>query len=303
MKRRFILIALVAFFIVGVAEAQPGKSTACDLKSDMRKLWEDHITWTRNVILNIIDDLPGTSQAVARLLENQVDIGNAIKPYYGAPAGDHLTALLHDHITIAASILTALKTNNTAAFTTANAQWYVNADSIAKFLSTLNPAWGYADLKTMMFRHLDLTAAEAVARLQANYSADVTAYDNVHGEILQMSDMLTDGIVSQFPNKFRGGAVTKMSQHAELSNTDVVLNQNAPNPFRDQTVITYVVPETVKQAQLLVYDERGILVKRVELQERGEGSLTLQASKLRKGMYSYSIVADGRVVDTRRMMH
>ena len=51
------------------------------LRMAMHKLWEDHIVWTRNVILNIIDDLPGTDQAVNRLLQNQDDIGNAVKPF------------------------------------------------------------------------------------------------------------------------------------------------------------------------------------------------------------------------------
>jgi hypothetical protein len=223
-------------------------------------------------------------------LKNQVDIGDAIKPFYGSVVGDHLTALLHDHITLAAAILTALKTNNTAAFTTANTQSYINADSIAKFPSTLNPFWPYADMKSMMFSHLDLTAAEALARKNANYDADVVAYDNVHLEILSMADMLMDGIVSQFPNKFRGGPSAKANQQATLSNNKVALNQNVPNPFTDQTVIKYTLPEDVQQAQLVIYDDRGILVKKIELQAKGEGTLTLNASNLRKGMYTYSII-------------
>src|SRR4051812_41252913 len=82
-------------------------------KTDMRVLWSDHSLWTRNVITNIVDGTPGTNEAVARLLKNQEDIGNAIKPYYGEAGGNGLTDLLHNHITIAADLLTAAKTNNT----------------------------------------------------------------------------------------------------------------------------------------------------------------------------------------------
>src|SRR5687767_11134657 len=117
MKKYFtiaILLLGLIFFIPNNLNSQQKKPTACDLKSDMRKLWEDHIIWTRNVILNIIDELPGTTEAVNRLLQNQVDIGNAIKPYYGNTAGNQLTALLRDHIIIAANLLTALKNDNTA---------------------------------------------------------------------------------------------------------------------------------------------------------------------------------------------
>src|SRR5215208_1679406 len=172
---------------------QNKKPSACELKSDMRKLWEDHIIWTRNVIFNIIDDLPGTTEAVNRLLQNQVDIGNAIKPYYGEAAGNQLTALLHDHITIAAELLTALDDGNTAAFNTAWALWVANADAIAALLSSVNPNWPLAEMQSMMHEHLNATAAEALARKTGNYSGDVTAFENVHLQILEMADMLTKG--------------------------------------------------------------------------------------------------------------
>jgi hypothetical protein len=302
MKAKCTMLIFSLLFTATMVNAQPEKLTACDLKSDMRKLWEDHITWTRNVIFNILDDLPGTTQAVSRLLNNQVDIGNAIKPFYGNAAGEHLTVLLHDHITLAADILTALKTNNTADFTTANTQWYVNADSIARFLSLLNSSWTYAAMKEMMFSHLDLTTAEVLARKNADYDADVIAYDKVHLEILSMSDMLTDGIVKQFPNKFRGGPVTKTSQQAEVSNESFVLKQNVPNPFTNQTLISYTVPENVGQAQLVVYDNKGNLVKKIDLQARGEGNVTLYTSSLKKGIYTYSIIADGKRMETKTMI-
>src|SRR5215472_8858861 len=96
--------------------ASPSAVSFSDLKTSMRKLWEDHITWTRNVILCIMDGLPGTDQAVTRLLSNQDDIGNAIKPFYGDAAGAQLTNLLRVHITTAADLLKAAKSGNDAAF-------------------------------------------------------------------------------------------------------------------------------------------------------------------------------------------
>src|ERR1051325_11274941 len=90
-------------------EMSSSTNAANELRTNMRKLWEDHITWTRNVICCLVDNLPGTDQAVKRLLKNQDDIGNAIKPVYGADAGSKLTALLHDHITTAADVVKAAK--------------------------------------------------------------------------------------------------------------------------------------------------------------------------------------------------
>ena len=176
---------------------------ANELRSNMRKLWEDHVTWTRNVICCLVDGLPGADQAVKRLLQNQDDIGNAIKPVYGEMAGTKLTALLHDHITISADVVNAAKASDNSALEAANKKWFSNADDISGFLSSANPNWKLADMKSMMNSHLKLTTDEAVARIKKDYEADVAAYDKVHNEILEMSDMLTDGIVKQFPEKFK----------------------------------------------------------------------------------------------------
>ena len=174
-----------------------------ELRTNMRKLWEDHVTWTRNVICCLTDGLPGADQAVARLLKNQDDIGNAIKPLYGDAAGSKLTSLLHDHIIIAADVVKAAKAGDNSALDAANKKWLANADEISAFLANANPNWKEEDMKKMMHDHLKLTTDEAVARIKKDYDADVAAYDKVHNEILEMSDMLTDGIVKQFPDKFK----------------------------------------------------------------------------------------------------
>ena len=184
-------------------EMSSSANAANKLRTDMRKLWEDHITWTRNVICCLVDNLPGADQAVKRLLKNQEDIGNAIKPIYGADAGNKLTALLHDHITISADVVNAAKAANITALDAANKKWYANADEISAFLTKANPNWKLNDMKKMMHDHLKLTTDEAVARIKKDYDADIAAYAKVHNEILEMADMLTDGIVKQFPEKFK----------------------------------------------------------------------------------------------------
>jgi hypothetical protein len=302
---------LIAFILTGMLSlnnlnAQPNfhiyTSKMVHFKEDMRKLWEDHITWTRNVIFCILDDLPGTNEAVARLLQNQDDIGNAIKPYYGNAAGDQLTALLHGHITIAADLLTALKNNDMVAFNLANQQWIDNADSIAMFLSGANPHWDFLELQTMMYDHLNLTAAEASARKNLDYAADVIAYDNVHNEILEMSDMLSLGIIRQFWWQFLFGN-REANLDVELTDGEILLSQNTPNPFVEQTVINYFLPENISEAQMNFYNSNGSLIKTVDLKEKGAGSITIHAANLKSGTYSYSMIADGKIIDTKKMVH
>ena len=209
---RFIVVSLLlltsvltANSSVRTAEAK-AKMDAQAFHDDMRKLWEDHITWTRLVIVGVIGDLPAADleESVKRLLQNQVDIGNAIKPFYGAEAGDQFTELLTDHILIAAEILQAAEDVNTAALNDASARWYANADDIAKFLNAANPEnWPLEEMKAMMREHLDLTLREAVAYLQGDYAASVAFYDLVHNQALEMADMLSEGIIRQFPKKFK----------------------------------------------------------------------------------------------------
>lgn len=193
---------LAAVFSTAAAEAKP-KTDAQVFHDEMRKLWEDHITWTRLVIVSIANNLPDTDPTVQRLLQNQVDIGDAIQPYYGEAAGDQLTALLRDHILIAAEILQAAKSGDTAAQQDAIARWYANADDIAEFLHAANPEnWPLHETKMMMREHLDLTLQEAVAYLTGDHTASIAAYDEIHIQILGMADMLSEGIIRQFPNKF-----------------------------------------------------------------------------------------------------
>lgn len=182
--------------------AAPAREVA--LRQDMRALWEEHIVWTRQVIVDFAAGLPSLTTSEARLLRNQADIGNAIAPFYGKAAGTRLTGLLRQHILIAVNVLTAAKAGDTAGLAQAQARWTRNADQIAGFLSSANPtAWPRAEMRGMMRHHLKLTTDEAVARLTGEWSADVRAYDKVHAQILGMADMLSAGIISQFPQRFR----------------------------------------------------------------------------------------------------
>jgi hypothetical protein len=176
--------------------------SATEFAAEMRRLWEDHIVWTRQFIVSAAADLPDRDLAAQRLLRNQEDIGNAVKPFYGNAAGDQLTALLKSHITVAADLVGAAKQGNQDAVKSRSAAWYANADSISTFLASANPNWKAADLEAAMHEHLDLTLKEATARLQKDWQADIAAYDRIHHHILGMADVLSSGIARQFPDKF-----------------------------------------------------------------------------------------------------
>jgi hypothetical protein len=170
----------------------------------MRKLWEEHVLWTRLFIVSDVFNNPDLAATTARLLANQTDIGNAVKPFYGSARGNHLTGLLRVHILLAAKILAAAKAGNATALKRAIRAWYANANKIALFLHRLNPRhWPLAALKAMMREHLNLTLTEAVEELQGKYARSVAKFDAVENEILSMADTLSNGIIAQFPKRFR----------------------------------------------------------------------------------------------------
>jgi len=204
-----IAITIAAFSLVPTsavrADATAGKVSTSDFRSAMRKLWEDHITWTRLYIVNFAAGLPEADPTSQRLLQNQVDLGNAIKPYYGNAAGDQLTSLLKQHILGAVAVLKAAKSGDKAKLATATTDWYANGNDIAAFLSKANPSnWPLDQMKSQMKMHLDLTLAEATDHLNGNWGADISDYDKVHTHILGLADALSSGIENQFPDKFTG---------------------------------------------------------------------------------------------------
>lgn len=216
------LLAFLIALIVGVGvgwyigssqptrSPQPTKTVAVTsskeeaLKMDMRKLWEDHVTWTRLYIESAISGSPDTDSNLSRLMKNQEDIGNSIKPYYGTDAGDKLTKLLKEHIRLAGELVKAAINKDVAAVAKANKDWSDNGNDIADFLASANPSWPKDQLRSMISDHLNLTRQEAVDILAKRYDASVADYDKIQEQILNMADMLSNGIIKQFPDKFQG---------------------------------------------------------------------------------------------------
>ena len=203
MKRSILLLAVVACSLISAGPAigspqssraiatspgaMPGEAAAV-LKQDMRKLWTDHVVWTRDYIIAAVGDQPDAGAAANRLMKNQEDIGQAIAKVYGDAAGQQLKTLLKGHISIAVDLVKAAKAGDKVAQQQADARWQQNAVQIADFLSKANPNWPRAALLDLMKMHLSTTTSEVVARLNKNWDEDVRAFDTVYDHILEMSD-------------------------------------------------------------------------------------------------------------------
>jgi hypothetical protein len=168
----------------------------------LRQLWSDHVVWTRLYIIAAVAGTPDAKAAADRLLSNQDQIGNAIKPYYGNDAGAQLTKLLKDHIMIAVDLVEDAKGGNNDKFAKDDKRWDDNIREIAKLLSGANPNWGESDVYDLLNQHLTLTKGEVVARIKQDWTADVKAFDDIYAEAMVIADTLYDGLAAQFPDKF-----------------------------------------------------------------------------------------------------
>ena len=164
------------------------------LHDQMRMLWEQHVWWTRELIISILGSLPDEAEVTNRLLMNPAQIAALFRPAFGAQAEQAITQLLTEHLVIAAELLKAAKVNNTAAFEDANRRWYENADAIAAALASLGPQFPEEEMRQMLYRHLDLTKQEVAARLAGDYEKDIASFDMVEQQALMMADVFSQGI-------------------------------------------------------------------------------------------------------------
>ena len=172
------------------------------LLKQMNLVWEQHIMWTRMLLISIAENLKDLEATQARLLRNPKDIADVFRRFYGNVVANRIQQLLTEHLTIDKDLIVALKNKNQEEATRLNTKWYQNADEMAEAFSSINPFYPREEIRNMLYQHLRLTTNEVNNRLQGNYVEDINSYDMVQKEILRMSQFFVNGIVKQFPNLF-----------------------------------------------------------------------------------------------------
>jgi hypothetical protein len=172
------------------------------LIGNMRQAWEQHVYWTRMLLISIAERLKDQEEVTARLLRNPTDIANIFEIFYTPEEARLIEDLLTEHLLIGGDLITALRDENVAEAETLKNQWYMNADQMADAFSSINPFFDREEVRNMLYNHLDLTTEEVAMRLAGNYAADIDAFDRVEQEALMMADYFSTGIIQQFPGRF-----------------------------------------------------------------------------------------------------
>lgn len=158
-----------------------------DLKSTLRKLFTDHGVYTAFVLKSIIDDV-SPDVFLKRLLVNQKDIGDELKPLIGNTKGNLITKLLTEHIKLAGECIKAAAKHDKQIQKKLN-MLFKNSDQVAAALSSINPQKLPYDITQEMFEiHNNFVVDMAMARVAKDYKKEQILYDAYYNELLDMSD-------------------------------------------------------------------------------------------------------------------
>ncbi|MCL2567815.1 MAG: hypothetical protein FWE12_00040 [Oscillospiraceae bacterium] len=172
------------------------------LINDMRLAWEQHVYWTRMLLISIAARMPDEPHVTERLLQNPHDIARIFRRYYSAEIEKTIADLLTEHLILGAKIITALRDKQTDQAAELNCRWYANANQMANAFCGFNSHYDCMALRDMLYMHLDLTTKEIAARLAGDWAADIAAFDKVEQEALRMADYFMAGIMKAFPEAF-----------------------------------------------------------------------------------------------------
>ena len=177
-----------------------------DLKAALRKLFTDHAIFTANTIHAVVDGTKDVDEVVKRILQNQVDIGNQLKPIIGEEKGKRATMLHLQHIELASEVIKAAKKalgesqsqnkkGDKVALADFQKKLFANSVKVAEFLTSLNPEkLPYSATKMMFDMHNQFVIDMTVARLQQEFAKEIRLFDAYYNELLEMSDSIFNAL-------------------------------------------------------------------------------------------------------------
>lgn len=202
---------LAVLFLLGAAvpgAAQKKKEAAENrrsvLRDSMRKLWAERAIWTRGYILASIGGTLDARESAERLFRNQEELGNTLGLYLPDKAGGRFTELLKQDILITADAVDAAKAADEGKLQRTDRRWRENANAIADFLSRASPHLPKSVFAEMLEGYVASTTKETLSRIHKRWPEDISAFDETFTRSLEIADVISAGILKQFPEKFNG---------------------------------------------------------------------------------------------------
>lgn len=172
-------------------------------KAEMSRLWIDNAIWSRQSTLCLTDKLLGTQESLYRLMMNQEEMGRIFTRYYGKTAGDEFCELISSNTSITISIIRHMNNKNTDDLEKARQRMKHNVLRASAYLAKMNPYWNKEELDYLLLLQLELFEKQLQHRLTNNYTSDVENFDRIITESYKLSDVLSEGIIKQFSDKFQ----------------------------------------------------------------------------------------------------
>lgn len=211
MRSKVVIIGVIAALFAGAVlgwSVSENKATRIsdkqvELKMTMRRLWLEHNIWYRlHRTAIFFKDEKNLPYIVSRVDKNARELGDVLKPFYGEDAGNEFMTLIREHNRLATKeVFAAMQSKNEGAFESAREKWYDNADEIATLLTTINPYLPKDFMKESIAAHYGISIVEGF-NILSQTSIDASDFDRNNEVMLRTADILSEGIIKQFPNKF-----------------------------------------------------------------------------------------------------
>jgi hypothetical protein len=174
-----------------------------ELKAELNRLWVDNAVYTRLSILCLTDRLPGTEETLARLMQNQEDMGVSFSTYYGRDKGDEFCQLIASNTSLIVRIIRSKNTGSTQDLEDAQKRLASNYNDILNYLVKVNPYLKRKELEAKLTSIVLLTNKQIDLRLSTDYDLDIQNFDQLLTESIEFSNILSEGIIKQFPKRFK----------------------------------------------------------------------------------------------------
>ncbi|HWY10052.1 MAG TPA: tail fiber domain-containing protein, partial [Bacteroidia bacterium] len=245
------------------------------------KTGSDNFSSDQNLKQNL-DSIPNAIGIIKQLKPKTFDFKQSSYPSMNLPSGKQYGLIAQDVQPILPELVNTITHP-------------AKLDSLGNIVT---PSFTYLALEYQQLTPIIIRAMQQQERRAEKQDSTIQA---MQSQIAALTSSVTSCCSSSLVRTTKPSELNQLD--INLSDKDiVVLNQNVPNPFAEQTTITYNVPEKYNFAQIIFSTVEGKIIKAVDITKKGKGQLNVFANDLGTGFYTYTLIVDGKTIDTKKMV-